>query len=115
MSHTFALLVPVKTLTDLVRAYQVDELIVALSGIPHEEILELVYAVTDEIHAVGDFCPHQKNVRLSEGFLDGDTIECPMHQSCFNVKTGAVLSPPAREGLPVFKVRIEDGQVLVEI
>jgi len=74
-----------------------------------------LYRFGDEIHAVGDFCPHQKNVRLSEGFLDGDTIECPMHQSCFNVKTGAVLSPPAREGLPVFKVRIEDGQVLVEI
>ena len=44
--------VPVLGMTDdlagLVRAYQIDELIVALSGIPHEEILELVYAVTNE-------------------------------------------------------------------
>jgi exopolysaccharide biosynthesis polyprenyl glycosylphosphotransferase len=39
-------------LADLVRAYQVDELIVALSGIPHEEILELVYAVTNEPVAI---------------------------------------------------------------
>jgi exopolysaccharide biosynthesis polyprenyl glycosylphosphotransferase len=39
-------------LADLVRTYQVDELIVALSGIPHEEILDLVYAVTDEPVAI---------------------------------------------------------------
>ena len=35
-------------LASIVRAYQIDEMIVALAGIPHEEILELVYAVTDE-------------------------------------------------------------------
>ena len=74
-----------------------------------------LYRFGDEVHCVGDICPHQKNVKLSGGFLDGNTIECPMHQSCFDVKTGKVLSPPAREDIPVFAVRIEDGVVFVEI
>ena len=74
-----------------------------------------LYRFGDEIHAVGNICPHQKDVKLSEGYLEGDTIECPMHQSCFHVKTGKVLGPPAREDLPVYPVRVEDGQVLVEL
>ncbi len=74
-----------------------------------------LYRFGDEICAVGNICPHQSDVKLSDGYLDGDTIECPMHQSCFNVRTGKVLSPPAREDVPVFAIRIEDGQVMVEI
>jgi len=74
-----------------------------------------LYRFGAEVHAVGDLCPHQKDVKLSEGYLEGDTIECPMHQSCFNVRTGQVLNAPARENLPVFEVRIEDGQVFVAV
>lgn len=74
-----------------------------------------LYRFGSEVHAVGDLCPHQKDVKLSEGYLEGDTIECPMHQSCFNVRTGQVLGPPARENLPVFEIRIEDGQVFVAL
>jgi nitrite reductase/ring-hydroxylating ferredoxin subunit len=74
-----------------------------------------LYRFGEAVHAVGDICPHQKDVKLSEGYLDGDTIECPMHQSCFNVRTGKVLTPPACDDLPVYPVRIEDGQVLVEV
>ncbi|MBU1361354.1 MAG: non-heme iron oxygenase ferredoxin subunit [Gammaproteobacteria bacterium] len=74
-----------------------------------------LYKVGADVHATGNLCPHQKDVKLSDGYLDGDTIECPMHQSCFNIKTGKVLSPPAREDIPVFQVRVEDGKVFVEV
>lgn len=73
-----------------------------------------LYRFGDEVHAASDICPHQ-NVKLSGGYLDGVTIECPMHQSCFNVKTGQVLNPPARQDIPTYPVRIEDGQVFVEL
>jgi len=74
-----------------------------------------LYRFAGEVHCVGDFCPHQANVRLSGGFLDGESIECPMHQSCFNVKTGKVLGPPAQDDIPTYPVRIEDGVVFVQI
>ena len=74
-----------------------------------------LYRFGREVHAVGDLCPHQPDVRLSDGYLDGDVIECPMHQSCFNVKTGKVLGPPAREDLDVFETQVDNGQVLVKL
>jgi nitrite reductase/ring-hydroxylating ferredoxin subunit len=74
-----------------------------------------LYRFGEEVHAVGDLCPHQPGVKLSGGFLDGETIECPMHQSCFHVKTGEVLGPPARENIPVYPVKIENGEVFVEV
>ncbi len=74
-----------------------------------------LYRFGDEVHCVGDACPHQAGVRLSEGFLDGHSIECPMHQSCFHVQTGQVLGPPAKENIPVYPVRVEGGDVFVEL
>jgi len=74
-----------------------------------------LYRFGDEVHAVGDLCPHEPGVRLSGGFLDGEVIECPMHQSCFNVKTGRVQGPPATTDIPVYPIRIEDGQVWVDL
>ncbi|GAA4340546.1 non-heme iron oxygenase ferredoxin subunit [Pigmentiphaga soli] len=73
-----------------------------------------LYLLGDEVHAIGDMCPHQRDVRLSEGFLEDGVIECPMHQSCFDIRTGKVLGPPAREDVPVYPVKIEDGVVFVE-
>jgi nitrite reductase/ring-hydroxylating ferredoxin subunit len=74
-----------------------------------------LYRLGDEVLAAGDLCPHEPGVRLSQGWLDGDTIECPMHQSCFNLRTGEVLCPPACSNIPVYPVKVEDGQVLVQL
>jgi NAD(P)H-dependent nitrite reductase small subunit len=73
-----------------------------------------VYRLGDEAYAIGDICPHQKDVKLSDGFVDGDVIECPMHQSCFNIRTGKVESPPAREDVPCYPIKIENGVVYVQ-
>jgi nitrite reductase/ring-hydroxylating ferredoxin subunit len=72
-----------------------------------------LYRIGEAIHAVSDICPHQRNVRLSTGYFEDGVIECPMHQSRFDVRTGAVLAPPARKNLDVYEVRIEEGAVFV--
>ena len=74
-----------------------------------------LYRLGEAVHAVGDLCPHQEGVKLSEGYLDGDVIECPMHQSCFNVTTGKVMGPPAKEDIATYPIRIENGDVFVQI
>ena len=73
-----------------------------------------LYRLGDAIHAVSDICPHQQNVRLSEGYFEDGVIECPMHQSRFDVRTGAVLTPPAAENLDVYEVKIDNGAVFVK-
>ncbi|MER1967848.1 non-heme iron oxygenase ferredoxin subunit [Castellaniella sp. GW247-6E4] len=89
-----------------------------IEGVPFPVVIEgtpiALYRLGDEIHAIGDICTHE-HVRLSEGFVDGDVIECPLHQSCFSIRGGRVLNPPAREDLPSYQVRIEDDQVFVNM
>ena len=67
-----------------------------------------------KVHAIGDTCTHGE-VSLSEGFLEGDTIECWAHGAKFSIKTGEALSLPAYEPVPVFLVEVKDGDILVDI
>jgi len=65
------------------------------------------------VHAIGDRCSHGE-VSLSDGFVEGCTIECWAHGARFDLRTGAALSLPAYEPVPVFRVIVADGVVLVD-
>jgi len=68
----------------------------------------------DEVFAINDVCSHGQ-VSLTEGEVDGCTIECWLHGSRFDLRTGAPLSLPAVDPVPVYPVKIEDGKILVEM
>ena len=51
-----------------------------------------------EVFAIDDTCTHQ-DASLADGWLEGCEIECPLHASRFNLRTGEVDAPPAK--LPV--------------
>ncbi len=65
-------------------------------------------------YVIENTCPHRGGP-LAEGMVAGDEVICPWHGSRFNIKTGAVLSPPAREGVKSFAVRVTEHDVEVEI
>lgn len=69
--------------------------------------------VRGQLYAVSNVCTHDGG-SLGEGELSGHVIECPRHGSQFDIRTGAVLSSPAVEPLPVFPVRIVGGSVEVD-
>ena len=71
-----------------------------------------IYLVEDEVYATANTCTHG-NARLSDGYLIGELIECPMHQGLFDVRTGAVMGPPCTEAIRTFPVRIEDGIISI--
>jgi 3-phenylpropionate/trans-cinnamate dioxygenase ferredoxin subunit len=75
-----------------------------------------IYRVGTSIYATTDICSHEY-AELSEGYFDTDdcTIECPLHGSRFNIRTGAVLSLPAYEPIAVYPVHVEGEDVLVEL
>ena len=74
-----------------------------------------LYRVGDAVFALSDWCTHQPDVRLSGGYVEGSMVECPMHQSCFDVRTGAVLGPPADVDVRTFAVKVEEGSVYVSL
>jgi len=67
-----------------------------------------------EVFAIRDWCSHAA-VPLSEGEVDGFTIECWLHGSCFDLRTGKPTSMPATVPVPVYPVKIEGDDVLVSI
>ena len=66
-----------------------------------------------EIHAIGDTCSHGQ-ISLSEGFVEGDTLECWAHGSASSLRTGVPQNLPAYEPVPVYAVEIEDGDVYID-
>lgn len=73
-----------------------------------------VYQVEGEYYAISDICSHAFAL-LSQGYIEGDTVECPLHQACFSLKTGEALSLPATEPVETFPVKVEGNEVLVEV
>lgn len=71
-----------------------------------------LFNVEGEIFAIDDTCSHAE-ASLSEGTIDGDRVECPRHGACFNIKTGAALTLPAMVPVATYRVKIEDGAILV--
>lgn len=99
-----------------VRVASVDEISltepvrVEVDGIP----VALVRDSAGEIHALGDTCTHGE-ISLSEGFIEGDTLECWAHGSRFNMFTGRPENLPAYEPVPVFPVTIDGDNVLIDV
>jgi len=65
-----------------------------------------------EVFAIRDWCSHAA-VPLSEGDVDGYTIECWLHGSRFDLRTGKPTGMPATQPVPVYPVKIEGGDVLI--
>jgi nitrite reductase (NADH) small subunit/3-phenylpropionate/trans-cinnamate dioxygenase ferredoxin subunit len=75
--------------------------------------VEIVVAnVAGSYCAFGNTCPHEGGP-LAEGELDGDIVTCPWHFTEFNIRTGEVVEGVTDEPIPVYEVRVEDGEVQV--
>lgn len=69
-----------------------------------------LYQIGGEVFATSDICPHG-NARLSEGWLSGHTIECPLHQALFDVRDGSLIDGPNCPGVRSYTVRVSNGVV----
>jgi 3-phenylpropionate/trans-cinnamate dioxygenase ferredoxin component len=65
-----------------------------------------------EHFAIDDVCSHDE-VSLADGDVDGHTVQCWLHGSRFDVRTGRALSLPAKKSVPVFDMKIEGDGVYV--
>lgn len=69
----------------------------------------------EEVFAIDAQCTHG-TADLCGGFVEPDgSIECPLHQGRFDVRTGRVLCAPLTRDLPVHEVRLQGGRVWVRL
>lgn len=76
-----------------------------------------VAVVRDEsgqYHAISDICSHGQ-VNLSDGEVEDSTIECWLHGSTFDLRSGKPLSLPATQPVPVYELSVEGDSVLIDI
>ncbi len=66
----------------------------------------------DQVLAIDDTCTHQ-DASLADGWLEGCEVECPLHASRFDLRTGEVDAPPAKVGVRTHGVEISDGDIWV--
>jgi nitrite reductase/ring-hydroxylating ferredoxin subunit len=78
---------------------------VAINGTPIA-----IFNIEGTFYATADRCTHAR-ASLSDGFLDGFLIECPLHQGSFDVRTGQAVAPPCKRPLQVYSVSIRGEDV----
>jgi 3-phenylpropionate/trans-cinnamate dioxygenase ferredoxin subunit len=96
--------------------------VAAVSDVPDEgairvEVGELPICLArsgGELFAVGDVCSHAE-VSLSEGGVEDGAVECWLHGSQFDLRTGKPLGLPANRPVPTYRVTVEDDAVLVDV
>jgi 3-phenylpropionate/trans-cinnamate dioxygenase ferredoxin subunit len=71
-----------------------------------------VFNVGGTFYAIGAVCPHEGGP-LEEGEVENGEVTCPWHGSVFDLKTGRVLTPPARKDVQAYDVRIEGNSLTV--
>jgi len=101
--------------TEFVRVCAVDEIPeqgtfgVEVNGTP------MVIAKSDgEVYALDEFCTHEE-VSLVDGEIYDHTVECWLHGSCFDLRSGKPTGPPATKPLATYQIRVEDGDVYVAV
>jgi 3-phenylpropionate/trans-cinnamate dioxygenase ferredoxin subunit len=98
-----------------VKVARVDEIPSGAKVIVEVDGIELVIVnLNGQFHAIEDVCTHDGGP-LGEGRLDGCELICPRHGARFDVRSGAATRMPAIEPAPAYAVRVDNGDVFVEV
>ncbi len=73
-----------------------------------------LYNISGTFFATDNRCTHAR-AYLSDGYIEGDTIECPLHGGRFHIPTGQPLSPPVRIPVCVYPVQVIDNEVYIQL
>lgn len=80
--------------------------------IGYPDDIGLFRTIAGDYYALDDRCPHEV-ASLSEGWIEGEEIECPLHSSRFDLRNGKVLCLPAPHDARTHQVQVRDGRVLL--
>ena len=73
-----------------------------------------LFRIGDDFYVIGDTCSHAF-ASLSEGELWDYDVECPLHGSEFDIRTGIPRNLPATQPVPTYEVKLEQGRLKVKV
>jgi len=73
-----------------------------------------IYNIGGELLAIGDTCTHEEFSLSDGGLVEDHEVECALHGSRFDLRTGRALCMPAVGAVPSYKVWVEGGVIKVE-
>jgi nitrite reductase/ring-hydroxylating ferredoxin subunit len=79
-----------------------------------EGLVLAVFNLEGTFYVMDDACTHGPG-SLSEGYIDGDVIECNFHQGQFDIRTGEVVGPPCMIPMKTYKTSVEGDKVVIEV
>ncbi|HEX6841197.1 MAG TPA: non-heme iron oxygenase ferredoxin subunit [Stellaceae bacterium] len=83
-------------------------------GVKIDDKLIALYNVGGRIYATDNVCTHAF-AQLSDGWLDGSEIECPLHAGRFDVTTGKGLGPPIPSDIKTYKTRLAGDVIEIDL
>lgn len=83
-------------------------------GVEADAKIVLLANIGGVYYAIGNRCTHM-GCMLSDGTLEGETVKCLCHGSIFDLKTGNVTKPPARQPEPVYEVKVDGDEILINV
>ncbi|HEY5835732.1 bifunctional 3-phenylpropionate/cinnamic acid dioxygenase ferredoxin subunit [Streptomyces sp.] len=73
-----------------------------------------LFNVDGTVYAIDDTCTHQ-DASLADGWLEGCFVECPLHATSFDLRTGRPTCPPAKHPVRTHRVSQQDGHILLHV
>jgi nitrite reductase/ring-hydroxylating ferredoxin subunit len=73
-----------------------------------------LFLVDGAFYALSDTCTHRGGP-LSEGEVHGAEVTCPWHGAKFDLRTGAVLGPPAQKGVKNYRMKVTGSDIEIEL
>jgi len=73
-----------------------------------------LFNIDGTFYAIDDQCTHMR-ARLSDGYIEGHIVECPLHFGKFDIRTGKACSPPVTEDTRTYPVVVEDDVVSLKL
>ncbi|MEX0731606.1 MAG: non-heme iron oxygenase ferredoxin subunit [Aquisalimonadaceae bacterium] len=83
---------------------------VVIEGLPPLAVFQL----DDGYYVTDDTCTHGE-ASLSDGFVEGDEVECPWHSGKFCIRDGRATAFPAVDPIRAYRTEVIDGQVCIDM
>ncbi|QRG05948.1 FAD-dependent oxidoreductase [Xanthobacter dioxanivorans] len=85
-----------------------------VTGVEVEGVPVALFRMGEAVHATHGICTHALAF-LKDGYVEDGTIECPLHQGVFDIRTGRALCAPLTKDLATYAARVEAGEVFVDL